>query len=110
MDWISQQWPLFDDLVRAQLKDVPMLSPCYSHFIPMLFPCYPHVISMLFPCYLHVISTIPGASPAFFQPFYHQKPRKALDISVDPALKETVVLKLNGGLGTSMGLDKVRPG
>ena len=29
MDWISQQWPLFDDLVRAQLKDVPMLSPWF---------------------------------------------------------------------------------
>ena len=36
---------------------------------------------------------------------------QALDVSEDPALlKETVVLKLNGGLGTSMGLDKVGPG
>jgi UDP-N-acetylglucosamine pyrophosphorylase len=30
--------------------------------------------------------------------------------SVDPALlKQTLVLKLNGGLGTSMGLDKAKP-
>eukprot|EP00438_Fugacium_kawagutii_P010996 Skav225605 [mRNA] locus=scaffold3871:46436:55893:+ [translate_table: standard] len=34
---------------------------------------------------------------------------EALDITVDPALlKETVVLKLNGGLGTGMGLDKAK--
>ena len=34
---------------------------------------------------------------------------EALDIAIDPALlKETVVLKLNGGLGTGMGLDKAK--
>lgn len=34
---------------------------------------------------------------------------QALDIAIDPALlKETVVLKLNGGLGTGMGLDKAQ--
>ena len=46
----------------------------------------------------------------FFPAFDHlsASAKKALNISVDPALlKETVVLKLNGGLGTSMGLDKV---
>lgn len=32
---------------------------------------------------------------------------EALKITPDPALlKETVVMKLNGGLGTGMGLDK----
>ena len=81
-----------------QFRDVPAIGHCLmankslsgpkKNDIPMSW-CYPD-IPMIFPCYPH------------------DSRWQALNISVDPALlKETVVLKLNGGLGTSMGLDKV---